>query len=43
MVFSGDKTLGGVTFQLKIVVTVVGDTTFEDTALITIVYQRHPF
>ena len=41
-VFSEDKTLRGVTFELKTIVTVVGDTTFDNTALVTILYQSSP-
>ena len=43
IVFSDDKTLGGVTFQLKIIVTVVGDTIFDNTAFVTIKYIASPF
>ena len=41
-VFSEDKTLGGVTLQLKVIVTVIGDTTFDNTAIVKIVYQKLP-
>ena len=41
-VFSEDKRLGGVTFQLEIIVTVIGDTSFDNTALVTISYQKYP-
>ena len=35
-VFSEDKTIEEVIFKLKIIVSVIGDTSFDDTALVTI-------
>ena len=41
-VFSQNKTLGGLTFQIKVIVTVFGDTTFDNTSLVTILFQKSP-
>ena len=39
-IFSDDKTLEGISFEVKISSTVIGDTTFVDTTLITILYNK---